>query len=329
MKRYPLEELVNLLEFEEAARYALSGKTYESIAAGSGAGLTLLENRQAFDRITFRPRVLVDVRHLDLSIHIFGQRLETPILVAPTANQTQVHAEGEAATLRGALAAKTTTVLSSRTGMPLEQIARQAKGAPFWCQVELTSDAGAMRERVQRVTSAGALALCVSAGWPPAMRRGERPAAPIDWATVARLREWSKVPVCIKGIMGPEEARTAVERGAQGLIVSNYGGTLADGAPATIAVLPSIHDAVQGRIPILIDSGFRRGTDVLKALALGAQAVMLGRPILWGLGAFGAAGVQKVLELLQSELALAMGLCGKPNLAAIDRSLVKVHRGGQ
>ncbi|HZT32581.1 MAG TPA: alpha-hydroxy-acid oxidizing protein [Bryobacteraceae bacterium] len=316
----PLEELVNLFEVEEVARQRLAPELFESIAAGAGAGLTLGRNREAFDRITLRPRVLVDVRAMDLGTQLLGRKLETPILVAPTSRQTLLHPEGELATLRGAAAAKATVVLSSRPGIPLERIAAQARGA-FWCQLEPETGAGEFRQLVRRATDAGAQALCLSAGW-----RGEKPAPPVDWTLVARVREWTPAPLWIKGILAPGEARTAVEKGAQGIIVSNYGGRLVDGAMAAIEALPAVVEAVGRHVPVLIDSGFRRGTDVLKALALGANGVMLGRPPLWGLAAYGAEGVQKVLELIQTELALAMGLCGKPNLAAIDRSLVKIHK---
>ncbi len=317
-RKIPLDDLVNVFEVEEVARQRLSPELYDSVAAGSGAGVTLRRNREAFDRITLRPRVLVDVRQIDLSTRVFSQRLEAPLLVAPTSDHTRLHPEGEVATLRGAAAAKMVAVVSSRPGVPLERIVAQGKGSGFWCQVELEADAGAMRERVARVMDAGAQAICVSAGWPAA--------APLDWAMLARLREWSKAPVWVKGILSSGEARLALERGAQGIMVSNHGGRLADGAPATMDVLAAVVESVGGRAPVIVDGGFRRGTDVLKALALGAHAVMVGRPPLWGLGAYGAEGVQKVLELLETELALAMGLCGRPNLSTIDRTLLKIHR---
>jgi 4-hydroxymandelate oxidase len=322
----PLDEVVNLFEIEDAARYRLSRQVYDAIAAGSGAGVTVRRNRQAFDRITLRPRVLVDVRPMDLSTRLLGQRMEVPILAAPLSNQTLAHPEGELATLRGAAAAKATVVLSSRPGVGWDRIATQAKGAAFWCQLEPPADQAGLREHVRKMVDAGAQALCVSAGWPPASGRKDPGAPPLDWGMIGRLREWTQTPVLIKGIMAPEEARAAVEKGAQGIIVSNYGGRFADGGPATIEVLPAIVDAVGDRAPVLVDSGFRRGTDVLKALALGARAILIGRPILWGLGAYGAEGVQKVVELLQTELALAMGLSGKPNLGSVDRTLVKIHR---
>jgi len=148
----------------------------------------------------------------------------------------------------------------------------------------------------------------------------------MDWSWVDRLRQGTTVPLVLKGIMSPEEAETAAKRGAQGIVVSNHGGRFAGGLAAPIDMLPSIADAVGGKVPILIDGSLRRGTDILKALALGARAVLVGRPPLWGLAAYGAEGVQTVLAMLQSELARSMGLAGRPNLAAVDRSLVQIHR---
>src|SRR5258706_9309611 len=148
----------------------------------------------------------------------------------------------------------------------------------------------------------------------------------LTWPFLQELKSYAKVPVLVKGILTAEDARLAVENGASGIVVSNHGARYLDTAPSTIEALPDIVEAVQGKIPVLIDGGFRRGTDVLKALAIGAKAVLVGRPPLFGLGAFGQTGVQRVMEMLQTELALAMGLSGKPNLASIDRSLVRVER---
>ena len=152
--------------------------------------------------------------------------------------------------------------------------------------------------------------------------------AQLTWPFVDELRAYAKVPVLIKGVLTGEDAKLAIEHGAAGIVVSNHGGRYLDGAPSTIEVLPEIVEAVQGRIPVLLDGGVRRGTDVLKALALGAKAVLVGRPPLWGLGAFGQPGVTRVLEMLQTELALDMGLSGIPNLAAITRNLVHIDRSG-
>ncbi len=148
----------------------------------------------------------------------------------------------------------------------------------------------------------------------------------LTWPFLQELKAYAKVPVLVKGILTPEDAKLAVENGASGIVVSNHGARYLEFAPSTIEVLPGIVDAVQGKIPVLIDGGFRRGTDVLKALAIGAKAVLVGRPPLWGLGAFGQPGVVRVLEMLQTELALAMGLSGRPNLDSIDRSLVRIER---
>ena len=289
----PLDELVNVLEVEEAARSVLSGAVYDRIHQGQ-------RGREAFDRITFRPRMLVDVSRLDLSLDLFGQKLYTPILVAPMARHRRAHADAEAATAQGAGAAKTILVVSREPSVPFDPIAARAT-APLWSQ----SPADVAR---------GAKALVINAG------------PDFDWDTLRRLRQSVKVPVLLKGVLSPDQAVNAVEGGAQGLIVSNHGGKVVPSLPATLDVLPRIADAVRGRVPLLVDGGFRRGTDILKALALGAKAVLVGRPVLYGLAAYGPDGVRAVLEMLQYELALAMGLCGKPNLAAVDRSVVKLHR---
>jgi isopentenyl diphosphate isomerase/L-lactate dehydrogenase-like FMN-dependent dehydrogenase len=296
----PLEELVNVLEVEDAARAVLSRTAYDRIAQGAGAGLTLRRNREAFDRITFRPRMLVDVSRLDLSTELFGERLYAPILVAPMARHRRAHADAELATVQGAGAAKTICVVSGEPSVPFDQIVKRAT-APLWSQ----SPADAAR---------GAKAILLNAG------------PGFDWDTLRGIKGASAVPVLLKGVLSPDQALAAIDQGAQGLVVSNFGGRIVDGLPPAIDVLPRITEAVGGRVPVLVDGGFRRGTDILKALALGAKAVLVGRPILYGLAAYGADGVRAVLEMLQSELALCMGHCGKPNLASIDRSLVKIHR---
>lgn len=297
----PLHELVNVLEVEDAARGVLSRAVYDRIAQGE-------RGREAFDRITFRPRMLVDVSRLDLSVDLFGQKLYAPILVAPMARHRRAHADGEAATAPGAGAAKTVLVVSRDPSVPFDQIAARAS-APLWAQVP--PDAAA----ASRLVAAGAKGLVVNAG------------PDLDWATLGRLRKAAgSVPVLLKGVLSPDQAINAIERGAQGLIVSSHGGKLVPSLPATLDVLPRITEAVKDRVPVLVDGGFRRGTDILKALALGAKAVLVGRPVLYGLAAYGPDGVRAVLEMLQSELALAMGLNGRPTLATVDRAVVKLHR---
>ena len=358
-----IDQLYNVMEFETVARAHMVKAAYDYIAGGADDEWTLHRNREAFQKITFRPHMLVDVSKLDLSLELFGQKIEMPILVAPTAGHQQAHPDGELATIRAAGQVKTIMAVSSNSSYPIDKIGAAATG-PFWFQLYTEPDRDSARERVERALAAGAKAVVwtVDNGYlphrerllrdrlaspgppepsgaappPVARRRGAPPVnkyrvgqeftAGLTWSFLQELRSYTPVPLLIKGILTPEDAKRAVENGAQGVIVSNHGGRYLDGAPATIEVLPEIVDAVGGRIPVLVDGGFRRGTDVLKALAIGAKAVLIGRPPLWGLGAFGQPGVARVLELLQSELALAMGLAGRPTLASIDRSLIRIDR---
>jgi isopentenyl diphosphate isomerase/L-lactate dehydrogenase-like FMN-dependent dehydrogenase len=312
----PRGELVNAFEFEVMAQRKLTSETYAEIAGS---------DHKAFDRMTFRPRMLVNTMKMDLTADLFGQALFTPILIGPASNQKRFHPEGELAMVRGAAAAQTAVVVSSRSSYPIDQIAAQAK-TPLWYQVYPEADVSAVRERVQQAVKAGCKALCITLGVPEEVSRSSSPIASMDWKTIDRLREGINVPVLLKGIMSPQEAQMAVQKGVQGIIVSNYSGRAVPGMASPIEVLPSIAEAVGGKAAILIDGSFRRGSDVLKALALGAQAVLLGRPPLWGLAAYGADGVEGVLGLIQNELARDMGMCGKVNLKAIDRSLVKIHQ---
>jgi len=278
--------------------------------------------------------MLVEVREIDVSTELFGEKLWAPILAGPMSDQQQFHPEGELATVRGAAAAKTVMVVSSRSSQPIEKIAAQAK-TTLWYQAYPEPDMNAVRTRVQEAVRAGCKAVCLTVGAPYQRAGVDGPPNParlktmgnpkMNWAAIDQLRRGLAVPFLLKGIMNPEEARTAVEHGVQGIVVSNHAGHFSTGLVAPIDVLASIADAVSAKVPILIDGSFRRGNDVLKALALGARAVLIGRPILWGLSAYGADGVQTVLGMLQSEFARTMGLCGKPNIKAIDRSVLKIH----
>jgi len=354
-----IEELNNVMEFEPLARTKMLKAAYDYIAGGVDDEWSLRRNREGFQHITFRPRMLVDVSKLDLSTELFGSKIEMPILIAPTAGHQQAHPEGELATVKAAGAAKTIMVVSTNSSYPIDKIGAAATG-PFWFQLYAGPDKDGTRERVERALGAGAKVICWtvdnqynshrerllrdrSASGPPAQapaQPGRRRNAPqrrryglqmqftseLTWPFLQELKAYAKVPVLVKGILTPEDAKLAVENGASGIVVSNHGARYLEFAPSTIEVLPGIVDAVQGKIPVLIDGGFRRGTDVLKALAIGAKAVLVGRPPLWGLGAFGQPGVVRVLEMLQTELALAMGLSGRPNLDSIDRSLVRIER---
>jgi 4-hydroxymandelate oxidase len=312
----PVQDLVNSEEFAGIAQRKLDSLAYAEIAGG---------DRSAFERITFRPRLMVDSTKLDMTTSLFGQSLFAPILVGPTSQQKRFHPEGELAMARGACAAKAVMVVADHSSYPIHEIAQifnQAKN-PFWYQVYPEADMNQVRTRVQQAVSAGCKALCVTVGTVPQV--GELTAG-VPWSAIDRLRQGIGVPVLLKGVMSPEEAQKAVAAGVQGIVVSNYSGRPLTGIASAIEMLPSIAAAVGGKLPILIDGCFRRGSDVLKALALGAQAVLLGRPALWGLAAYGADGVQNVVELIQSELARDMAMCGKVNIKALDPSVVRIHR---
>lgn len=360
-ERYPaLDELVNVFDFEPLCKSRIPKQNYDYIAGGVDNEWSLRHNRAAFDRISFRPRMLVNTSQMDLSTTLFGAKLAFPVLIAPTAGHQQAHPQGELATARAAAAAKTILCLSSNSSYPFEKVA-EATSAPKWWQLYPREDDEATRERVGRAVAAGykVVVLTVdapynshrerllrdrprvgaSSGDNPRGARSQRSDAPVhpyglqaqlvskwDWTYLSRLKEWAKVPVLVKGILTAEDAALAVKHGADGVVVSNHGGRYLEYAPATIDVLPEVVQAVGKKFPVIVDSGFRRGTDILKALAIGASAVQVGRPVLWGLGAYGQPGVEKVLQLLETELALAMGLCGKPTIGAIDKSLIRMER---
>ena len=303
----PRPELVNVLEFEVMAQRKLGSTVYSAIADG---------DRRVFDRMIFRPRMLVDTTKLDLSLELFGQKLFAPILVGPASEQQRFHPEAELATARGADAGKAAVVISDRSSVPIEKIAAQSKGA-LWYQVYPQPEMAPVLARVQQAIQAGCKVVCLTVGAPSL---GD---PHMTWAVVDQVKQAAKTPVVLKGVMSADDARAAVDRGAAGIVVSNHGG-IVPGLAQPIEVLPSVVDAVGGRIPVLVDGGFRRGSDILKALALGARAVLVARPAMWGLAAYGADGVQGVVEMLQSELAGMMAGCGKPNLASLDRSLVRI-----
>jgi 4-hydroxymandelate oxidase len=249
------------------------------------------------------------------------------------AEQKRFHPEGELATLEGASAAKAVTVVSSRSSCSLDEIAAHAKST-LWYQVYPEPDVNAVRARIAKAVDLGCKAVCITVGteYPPAdRRRAPDPPAPaeissLDWSAIDRLRQGIRVPMLLKGIMSPEEARKGVERGIAGIVVSNRSGTQVSGLASPLEMLPSIADAVGGKAPILIDGGFRRGTDILKGLALGARAVLVARPPMWGLGAYGADGVSTLVKMLQTDLARDMAMCGKPTVADLDRTVVAIHR---
>jgi len=357
----PLYEPVRVMDFAPLAKARLDPLAWDYLDGGSEDEVSLADNRAAFDRIIIRPRALVDVHRIDLSLELLGQKLAYPILLDPAGGKNCFYADGENVVARAAANAKALHI----TNGGIEKAAAGGKG-PVWWQVET---GGSLRSREtmhtlgQRLRDGGCSGICLSTdiayvshrdrnirnhferGWCetglpkrdalgnlPRAKNPERaaiyPARPDPtptWDSVRELVEVSKLPVIIKGILTHEDAERCVTAGVSAIIVSNHGGRQLDQVGATIEALPEVVVAARGRIPVLVAGGFRRGTDILKALALGAKAVCVARPYLYGLAAFGQPGVERVIELLRTELALDMGLAGVPNLAAIDRSLVRIR----
>lgn len=349
-------EPVNLDEYEAAARARLPGPSFDYIAGGAADEQTLRRNRAAWDRWLLRPRALTAISEPDRSTTILGQRLSLPILLAPVAFQGLACAEAEIAAAQAAAAVGTIYVAATLSTCSLEAIA--AAGGMRWFQLYCLRDRRLTESLVRRAEAAGHQALCLTVDTPVTGRRerdlrnhfslplgltlanfaptegsGLPPmpagtalvpyvAAQIDpaisWDDLAWLRTLTRLPLVVKGIMTGEDAARAVEAGAAAIIVSNHAGRQLDSAPAAIEVLEEVLTAVQERCEVYIDGGVRRGTDVLKALALGARAVLIGRPYVWGLALDGAAGAQRVLDLLDDELRTAMILCGCPDARSVD-----------
>jgi 4-hydroxymandelate oxidase len=351
---------LNLAEYEEAARARLPRQVYDYYAGGAEDEVTLRANRAAFGRWLLRPRVLTDVSRVDAAVELLGERLSFPVLLAPTAFQRLAHPDGECATARAARAAGTLLVASTLSTCTLEEIAGAAPG-PLWLQLYLFRDREISRALIQRAEAAGCRALCLTVtvpvqgnrerdarnGFhlPPGVEmanfRGLRQAVfpeaegsglgafigrefdpALTWEAVAWVRSVTSLPLLLKGVVTPEDAALAVAHGADGVIVSNHGGRQLDGAEPTLLALPRVVEGVEGRLPVLVDGGVRRGTDVVKALALGARAVLVGRPYLWGLAVGGEQGVERVLALLRAEVERTMALLGRPTVAALDRGVL-------
>ena len=336
-------DVVALADYERLARERMTPEAWAYLDGGSADELTLKWNREAFDRLRLRGRVLAEFPGGGHTcVTLLGRTLEHPVLLAPVALQTLVHPQGECATALGAAAAQTTMIVSTQAGMALEDVARAGEGAPWWFQLYIQPDRTFTEALVRRAEAAGceALVLTVDAPVngvrnreqraqfrPPSGVRmvnlqGCRPPGPgaglcgglmsvaPTWADVAWLRSLTTLPVILKGVMDPVDATRAVEEGVAGIIVSNHGGRTLDTMPATIEVLPGLVEAAGGRVPVLLDGGVRRGSDVLKALALGATAVLVGRPDVHGLATAGAIGVAHVVRILRAELEVAMALTG-------------------
>lgn len=344
--------LVSLGDFEELARQRLSAMAYAYIAGGAGDEVTMRWNREAFDAIQLLPRVLVDAAKPDTRLSLFGQELSLPLLLAPTAFHRLAHDEGEVATARAAELGRVPFVVSSLSTRRFGDIARATR-QPLWFQfftVQKPRRAW-VRDVLQEVQSCGCRAIVVTVDAPVtgARNRSERarfelPAhfetpyypdrsgrqqsgglpisGPLVWSDLEWLRSETRLPVLAKGIMHPDDARQAAKAGLSGIVVSNHGGRELDTVPASISVLPRIMEAAGSDLPVLLDSGVRRGTDIVKALALGAKAVLIGRPYLYGLACGGAEGAARVLDILRREFEMAMTLLGCRNLSEIDRSVL-------
>ncbi len=358
---------INIDEYQAIARSKMDRAAFDYYEGGAEDEVTLAENRDAFRRITLRPRVLVDVSQLDSSTEVLGERLTCPVLLAPAGYHKLAHPEGEMATARAAGRAGTVMVVSTMATCSLEEIAGAATGS-LWFQLYVQKDRERTRDLVARAQAAGYRALVLTADVPvlgrrerdvrnqfmlPAVLGARNLVAPeavppgssgspdpvslsayidqlkddsLTWNSIEWLRSVTSLPILIKGILIPEDAREAAASGAAGIIVSNHGGRQLDGVEPSILALPRIVDAVGDRLTVLMDGGIRRGTDVLKALALGARAVLIARPYLWGLTADGERGVEHVLDILRVELCRAMALSGRPSIRSIDRSLVSMPK---
>jgi 4-hydroxymandelate oxidase len=347
--------------YEDAARGVLPRAVYDYFAGGAEDEVTLRANRTAYERYYLRPRVMVDVSHVDASVELLGERLAFPVALAPAALQRLANPEGELATARAARAAGSLLIASTLSTYSVDDIAAAAPG-PLWLQLYVFRDRELTRELVERAERAGCRAICLTVTVPVqgnrerdlrnqfrlpvgvemanflGLRQARFPDAvtgsglnafisrefdpTLTWDAIDWLRSTTALPIVLKGIVTPEDASLAVEHGAAAIIVSNHGGRQLDGAEPTLFALPRVAAAVAGRIPVLVDGGIRRGSDVVKALCLGARAVLIARPYLWGLAVGGQKGVEHVLSLLRAEVERTLALLGRPTVAALGPEVV-------
>jgi len=358
LKLSAVEEAITLMDFEEAARRVLPPAHWGYMASGVDDDATLRANREGFTHFKLRPRRLVDVSKIDLKTEVFGTVWDSPIFLCPIGGQKMFHPEGEVAVAKAAGVKNVVQVLSTATSTPVEQVA-MARGTPPWYQLYMPSQWEGNEHLVRRVEALGCPVLvwtvdllggrnletaerfrrvdtrdCTACH---ASARGGRaidalpmmsgitggmnpPAA--NWAYLDRLRKLTRMKLVLKGIETREDARLAREHGVDGVVVSNHGGRATETGRATIDALSEVIDGAGGQIPVFVDGGFRRGTDIFKALALGAKAVGIGRPYVWALSAFGQKGVERVIDIARAELQLTMRQCGTPAIRDITRASV-------
>ncbi|MCY4417457.1 MAG: alpha-hydroxy acid oxidase [Chloroflexi bacterium] len=350
-------EPVNIFEYEQIARERIEKGHYDFIAGGATDEITIRRTRAVYDSIMLRPRMMVDVDQRSLSTTVLGQEISLPVMLDPAGNHSAAHPDAEIASVKAAGAAGTLMVLSSHASRTLEDVAASASG-PIWFQQYFFKDRGLTLEMAARAEEAGYSAICMTldAKIKPKRERNIRndyvgpespnyaqldlgthswkfaadaPAGPSDIRDVAATwddLDWFassiQLPVVVKGIMAGEDGRLSAENGAKGVIVSNHGGRYLDTTPATIEVLPEVVNAVNGNAEVYLDGGVRRGTDIFKAVALGARSVLIGRPLFWGLAVDGEAGLEAVLEMLRDELDATMGMTGCADIDSINSAMI-------
>ena len=344
--------VLNLHDLEARARIVMRKGISDLVGGGFNDETTYKRTWYIFDSIGLVPRYLADVSSVDTSTTILGHKVSLPVLAAPSAPQIAAHPDGDLATCRAAGAAGTIEILSHNADFTIEEVAAAATG-PVWCNIFMLKDREYMRQYVKRAEAAGCTALCWSVDMPLDMpreqlvRNPDSNVAPLQrwanykdpegravvnfkeqldpsatWEDMDWLRAVTSLPIVVKGILRGDDARLCIEHGASGIVVSNHGAMMVDGTIPAIEALPEVIDAVAGRCEVLMDGGIRRGIDILKALAIGATAVLIGRPIWFGLAAGGEAGVRRVFEILQRELADAMTMCGVAKTADLNRGLL-------
>ncbi len=352
-----LDEMLTAFDFEPACFANMTLSAYDYMAHGADSEFTLRRNRDVFDWVQLIEKPGATAAALDISSELFGIKLDHPILVAPSTRQRDLHPDGDVGMYVGATATNTPMIVASGSSVPIEKIAAAASG-PRWSQFYPINDLEASREQITRFQANGARAIVVTvdqqtsvyerdlhdrnlggtlrrvgarasatakpATAGPALYRVDSRRMWYSWKYLDDIRPFIKGHMLVKGVLTAEDARLCVERGIDGIIVSNHGGRSMDYGPSTLEVLPEIVDAVGGKIPVLVDSGFRRGSDIVKAMAMGASAVCLGRAARWGLGAFGPQGVQRLLEIVQTEFREAMASTGRKTLATLDRTALKM-----